>query len=182
MCVAFNPSGHASLGPLPEPSCGPNTFNGRSTAIELIGENGRRHPRLEPPSAPWFNGWMQLTICARKPSSRLVVLSVLAAVYWLGHGACAAEVTSAAAVAANTKVAPEGPWVFAYFRQRYEGRVEIDAQGRARQVPLPNPMKEERLHLALSTDGRHWTPLNGNRPVWDHERGRGNRWQGGQGN
>jgi len=45
--------------------------------------------------------------------------------------------------------------------------VEIDAEGRARQVPLPNPMKEERLHFAFSTDGRHWQPLNGNRPVWD---------------
>lgn len=59
------------------------------------------------------------------------------------------------------------PWVLAYFRQRYEGRVEIDAEGRARQVPLPNPMKEEQLHLALSTDGRHWEPLNDNRPVWN---------------
>jgi hypothetical protein len=45
--------------------------------------------------------------------------------------------------------------------------VEIDADGRTRQVPLPNPMKEEQLHLALSTDGRHWQPLNGNRPVWN---------------
>lgn len=60
----------------------------------------------------------------------------------------------------------QGPWVFAYFRQRYEGRVEIDAEGRTRTVPLPNPMKEEQLHFALSTDGRHWEPLNGNRPVW----------------
>jgi hypothetical protein len=58
-------------------------------------------------------------------------------------------------------------WLLAYFRQRYEGRVEIDADGHARQVPLPNPMKEERLHLALSDDGRHWEPLNGNKPVWD---------------
>jgi hypothetical protein len=58
-------------------------------------------------------------------------------------------------------------WLLAYFRQRYEGRVEIDAEGRARQVPLPNPMREERLHFALSTDGRHWQPLNDNRPVWD---------------
>jgi hypothetical protein len=28
-------------------------------------------------------------------------------------------------------------------------------------------MREERLHFALSTDGRHWQPLNGNRPVWE---------------
>ncbi|HWQ91828.1 MAG TPA: hypothetical protein VN673_09160, partial [Clostridia bacterium] len=61
----------------------------------------------------------------------------------------------------------EDVWLLAYFRQRYEGRVEIDSEGRAHQVPLPNPMREERLHLALSTDGRHWEPLNGNRPVWD---------------
>ncbi|HSA00854.1 MAG TPA: family 43 glycosylhydrolase, partial [Candidatus Paceibacterota bacterium] len=59
------------------------------------------------------------------------------------------------------------PWVLAYFRQRYESRVEIDADGQTRTVPLPNPMKEEQLHLALSTDGRHWEPLNGNRPVWN---------------
>lgn len=60
----------------------------------------------------------------------------------------------------------QNSWLLAYFRQRYEGRVEIDAEGRAHQVPLPDPMKEERLHLAISTDGRHWTPLNDNRPVW----------------
>jgi hypothetical protein len=29
-------------------------------------------------------------------------------------------------------------------------------------------MKVERLHLALSRDGRHWTPLNNNLPIWDH--------------
>lgn len=70
------------------------------------------------------------------------------------------------------KSAPETPaedhWLLAYFRQRYEGRVEIDKDGRAHQVPLPNPMKEERLHFAISTDGRQWTPLNSNNPVWSH--------------
>jgi hypothetical protein len=59
-------------------------------------------------------------------------------------------------------------WMLAYFRQRYDSRVEIDAAGRTQNVPLPNPMRVERLHLALSTDGRHWTPLNDNQPVWDH--------------
>ena len=59
-------------------------------------------------------------------------------------------------------------WVFAYFRQRYDSRVEIDDQGRTHTIPLPNPMRVEQLHLALSNDGRHWTPLNGNRPVWNH--------------
>lgn len=60
-----------------------------------------------------------------------------------------------------------GVWVFAYFRQRYESRVEVDSDGKTHTVPLANPMREERLHLALSSDGRHWSPLNGNRPVWD---------------
>jgi len=56
--------------------------------------------------------------------------------------------------------------LFAYFRQRYETRVEIDTNGVTRTVPLPDPMREEQLHFALSSDGRHWTPLNNNRPVW----------------
>ena len=77
-----------------------------------------------------------------------------------------------AVLATNTAAKPEASggesfWLLAYFRQRYEGRVEVDADGRAHQVPLPNPMREERLHFALSTDGRHWQPLNSNRPVWD---------------
>jgi hypothetical protein len=59
-------------------------------------------------------------------------------------------------------------WLLAYFRQRYDSRVEIDADGTIRNVPLADPMKAEQLHLALSTDGRHWTPLNGNQPVWEH--------------
>jgi len=60
----------------------------------------------------------------------------------------------------------KGTWVLAYFRQRYEGRVEIDAQGKEHQVPLPDPMAVEQLHLATSQDGRNWTPLNDNKPVW----------------
>lgn len=80
----------------------------------------------------------------------------------------AARAQDAAKSAANPPaVSSEKPvWVLAYFRQRYEGRVEIDANGQTRTVPLPNPMKEEQLHLALSEDGRHWVPLQGNRPVW----------------
>lgn len=61
----------------------------------------------------------------------------------------------------------DGAWVMAYFRQRYEGRVEIDPQGKEHQVPLPDPMAVEYLHLATSGDGRNWTPLNGNKPVWN---------------
>ena len=62
-----------------------------------------------------------------------------------------------------------GVWMFAYFRQRYDSRVEIDAQGHPYNVPLAEPMRVEQLHLALSHDGRHWHPLNGNRPVWEHQ-------------
>jgi len=54
-----------------------------------------------------------------------------------------------------------------YFRQRYPTRIEIDAEGKTIEVPLPNPMLEAKLHIALSTDGRHWFPLNDNKPVWD---------------
>lgn len=54
-----------------------------------------------------------------------------------------------------------------YFRQRYPTRIEIDAQGKTVEVPLPNPMLDDELHIALSKDGRHWTPLNDNKPIWD---------------
>ncbi|MBB5352837.1 hypothetical protein HNR46_003085 [Haloferula luteola] len=58
-------------------------------------------------------------------------------------------------------------WVMAYFRQRYPTRVEVDAEGRIHEVPLPDPMQVEQLHLALSSDGRNWSPLNDNQPIWD---------------
>ena len=54
-----------------------------------------------------------------------------------------------------------------YFRQRYPTRIEIDAKGNTVEVPLPDPMLIAKLHIALSTDGRHWTPLNDNKPVWE---------------
>lgn len=58
--------------------------------------------------------------------------------------------------------------LFAYFRQRYEGRVEIGADGEPFQVLDPRgAYADERLHLAVSEDGRHFTPLNGGEPVWD---------------
>lgn len=60
-----------------------------------------------------------------------------------------------------------GVLALAYFRQRYPTRVEIDADGKIRDVPLANPMSVEKLHFALSTDGRHWKPLAGNQPVWN---------------
>ncbi|WP_319481813.1 glycoside hydrolase family 43 protein [uncultured Draconibacterium sp.] len=55
-----------------------------------------------------------------------------------------------------------------YFRQRYPTRIEIDENGNTVEVPLPDPMLEAKLHIALSNDGRHWVPLNNNKPVWDH--------------
>lgn len=79
-----------------------------------------------------------------------------------------AIVTTLAAIApVIAEEKKDGVWLLSYFRQRYEGRVEIDAQGNAHQVPLPNPMQVEKLHYALSTDGRNWKPLNANQPVWD---------------
>ncbi len=68
----------------------------------------------------------------------------------------------------SSKRAGKEVWLLGYFRQRYPTRVEIDADGTVREVPLPNPMKEEKLHYALSTDGRDWQPLNNNKPVWGH--------------
>ncbi|GAA5482343.1 glycoside hydrolase family 43 protein [Haloferula sargassicola] len=61
----------------------------------------------------------------------------------------------------------EGACVLAYFRQRYPTRVEIDAKGKIHDIPLAEPMAVEKLHFAVSDDGRHWTPLHGNEPVWD---------------
>lgn len=58
--------------------------------------------------------------------------------------------------------------LFAYFRQRYEGRVEIGEDGTPYQVMDPRGgYAIERLHLAISEDGRHFQPLNGGEPVWD---------------
>lgn len=60
-------------------------------------------------------------------------------------------------------------WLLTYFRQRYPTRIEIDASGKTVEVPLPDPMLIAQLHMALSTDGRHWTALNNNKPVWDQQ-------------
>lgn len=58
--------------------------------------------------------------------------------------------------------------LLAYFRQRYEGRVEIGTDGQPYQALDPRgAYADERLHLADSTDGRHFTPLNDGQPVWD---------------
>lgn len=60
-------------------------------------------------------------------------------------------------------------WMMTYFRQRYPTRIEIDEKGNTVEVPLPNPMQQEKMHIALSKDGRHWTPLNNNKPVWEQQ-------------
>ena len=60
-------------------------------------------------------------------------------------------------------------YMLTYFRQRYPTRIEIDSTGKTVHVPLPDPMNVERLHIALSTDGKHWTALNDNLPVWDQQ-------------
>jgi hypothetical protein len=62
---------------------------------------------------------------------------------------------------------PKDVWMLTYFRQRYPTRIEINAKGETIEVPLPDPMLIAKLHIALSTDGRHWTALNDNKPVWD---------------
>jgi hypothetical protein len=60
-------------------------------------------------------------------------------------------------------------WMLTYFRQRYPTRIEIDAKGNTVEVPLPDPMLIDKLHIALSTDGRHWTPLQDNKPVLEQQ-------------
>ncbi len=59
-------------------------------------------------------------------------------------------------------------YMLTYFRQRYPTRIEIDPDGNIIEVPLPDPLLINKLHIALSNDGRHWTALNNNEPVWDH--------------
>ena len=58
-------------------------------------------------------------------------------------------------------------WMLTYFRQRYPTRIEINEKGETIEVPLPDPMLVAKLHIALSTDGRNWKPLNDNKPIWD---------------
>jgi len=70
-------------------------------------------------------------------------------------------------VFAQQKKGSEKIWMLTYFRQRYPTRIEINAKGETVEVPLPDPMLVAQLHIALSTDGRHWAPLNDNKPIWD---------------
>ena len=78
----------------------------------------------------------------------------------------AALVFPAGSLSAADEAKPD-VWALAYFRQRYPTRVEIDADGKILNVPLADPMSVEKLHLALSSDGRNWTALAANEPIWD---------------
>lgn len=60
-------------------------------------------------------------------------------------------------------------YMLTYFRQRYPTRIEITSEGKITEVPLPDPMQVEQLHIALSDDGTHWTALNDNKPVWNQQ-------------
>lgn len=91
--------------------------------------------------------------------------TILAAV-WASEPSSVVPAQANPAPPADLTPAPD-VWLFTYFRQRYDSRVEIDAEGHVHNVPLPDPMRVEQLHFALSTDGRHWNPLNGGQPVWN---------------
>ena len=67
----------------------------------------------------------------------------------------------------NSVTKSDSVWMLTYFRQRYPTRIEINAKGETIEVPLANPMLVAQLHIALSTDGRHWKALNDNKPIWN---------------
>ncbi len=56
-----------------------------------------------------------------------------------------------------------------YFRQRNPTRIEIDSEVNTVEVPLPDPMLENKLYIALLTDKNPWIPLNDNNPVWEQQ-------------
>lgn len=99
-----------------------------------------------------------------------IILLIVLFVSYLGSSAQSPEKTASAdsgkiqqlKIEKHSKI-----WMLTYFRQRYPTRIEIDANGKIVEVPLPDPMAIEKLHIALSTDGRHWTSLNDNNPVWE---------------
>ena len=57
------------------------------------------------------------------------------------------------------------PWLLAYFRQIYSHKVDTTPAGVTLVRLAPEDVRIEALHLAYSYDGRHWTPLNDNRPT-----------------
>lgn len=73
----------------------------------------------------------------------------------------------------NEQTSWDGAWALAYFRQLYEGKVDVGPQG-VYTLPLTDEkVCAETLHLAWSRDGLRWTPLNGNQPTVPQE---GRRW------
>ena len=65
-------------------------------------------------------------------------------------------------------LADDSMLILAYFRQRYRGRIDINAQGVESVTDLTDaPFESEYLHLAVSRDGRHFAALNGNAPTWN---------------
>jgi hypothetical protein len=76
-------------------------------------------------------------------------------------------VLTLAMLAFFTSAFSQDVYMLTYFRQRYPTRIEIDSAGNTVEVPLPDPMQVEQLHIALSDDGRHWEPLNDNEPIWE---------------
>jgi len=86
---------------------------------------------------------------------------------FLIFSACILSISSFEVALAQFKDGDKEIWMLTYFRQRYPTRIEINEKGETVEVPLPDPMLVAKLHMAMSTDGRNWTPLNDNKPVWD---------------
>lgn len=116
-----------------------------------------------------------ISIFGRHATGLLRLLILFAVVNASGAG-MSLQMTNQQTISAAVQTQPTGQhklnahsnwWLMAYFRQRYDSRVEIDADGKIHNIPLPNPMREEQLHYALSRDGRHWKPINKNHPVWN---------------
>ncbi|GAB4024472.1 glycoside hydrolase family 43 protein [Spirosoma koreense] len=96
-----------------------------------------------------------------------IIVVLVGMMLWVG-GILAQPKTDVASINQPLTINKDKPvWMLTYFRQRYPTRIEIDAKGNTVEVPLPDPMLINKLHIALSTDGRHWTPLNDNKPVWE---------------
>jgi len=58
------------------------------------------------------------------------------------------------------------PYLFAYFRQVYDGVVDVTETGDVVVHPTrKETVREESLHYACSVDALHWTPLKGNHSV-----------------
>jgi hypothetical protein len=95
----------------------------------------------------------------------IILLMVTAQMAWAQAKKAGSAKTKKSTVGTSGK--EKQIWMLTYFRQRYPTRIEINAKGETVEIPLPDPMLIAQLHIALSTDGRHWTPLNDNKPIWE---------------